>query len=84
MIANALMDRAKNIIKEFEEELLKEYGDKESIPDGRIWKKKFALFIKGEQKQVRTVCFSLVGGNDGKLELFMNKLIENKGVGYEI
>lgn len=81
--ANALIDKAKNIIKEFENKLLKEYGNKESIPDGKIWKKKFAMFIKEEQKHIRSVCFSLVGGSDGKLESFINKVVENKGVGCE-
>ena len=75
LISAALMDRAKTLIEEF---------GKTDFPEGKVRRKKFAQFIKEEPKHVRSVCFSLYGGSDGKLETFMNKLIENKGVGYEI
>lgn len=78
-IADALMNKARNIIKDFELRILED-----NIPEGRIRKKRFALFIKEEQKYIKSVCFSLYGKSEEKLESFINKLIENKGVGYEI
>jgi len=74
-ISAALMGRAKSLIKEF---------DKTDFPEGKIRRKQFAQFIKEEPKHVRSVCFSLYGGSEKKLETFINRLVESKGAGYEI
>jgi len=74
-VADLLIKKAVSLVKEFKEE----YPE---VPEGKIRKKKFAIFIRSEKRHVKSVCFSLFDGKE--LDGFMDKLIKNKGVGYEI